>query len=71
MSTLLDPLGRPLRDVLTEDPRIIAAAFVAETFSMDPVVVLSASRDLWRIRLAAAEARQRVNNPEPVGPTEG
>lgn len=71
MSTLADPHGLPLQDVLAGDPRIVAAAFVAETFSMDPVEVLAAPRDLWRIRLAAAAARNKANNPNNEVPTQG
>lgn len=71
MSTLADPKGLHLNDVLTVDPRIRAAAFVAETFGMDPVVVLAAPRDIWRIRLAAANARARENNPDTAEPTQG
>ena len=64
MITLADPQGHPLQDVLTEDSRIKAAAFIAETFSMDPIVVLASDRDTWRIRLAAANARAKVNSPD-------
>lgn len=64
MITLADPQGQPLQDVLTEDTRIKAAAFVAETFSMDPIVVLDSDRDTWRIRLAAANARAKANSPD-------
>jgi hypothetical protein len=62
--TLADPQGRPLQDVLTEDPRVRVAAFVAETFGMDPITVLAAPRDLWRIRLAAALSRAKANDPD-------
>lgn len=71
MSTLADPKGLPLQDVLTTDPRVVTAAFVAETFSMDPVEVLAATRDIWRIRLAAANSRLRANDPDNAGPTQG
>lgn len=53
--------------MLTDDPRIKAAAFVAETFGMDPITVLAADRMTWRIRLAAALSRTTTTD-DPTGP---
>jgi hypothetical protein len=58
--------------VLAEDPRIVMAAFVAETFGRSMYEVLQYPRERWRIELAGAMARANASRSDPPAtPTEG
>lgn len=64
MSTLAEPGTTPLLEVLATDPRVTTAAWVAETFHIDPLAVLASDRARFRLYVACARARQIANTPD-------